>query len=94
VRPSVIPPPVTPRTSAALHLDPEPVPPDPGAQRKRTAIPRGTVQDGFDGVLGRYPVGIEAARVRWHSQQGPDELADALALAGIPLLIPGRSSRR
>ena len=30
---------------------------------------------GFDGALGRYPVGIEAAHVRWHSQQGPDELA-------------------
>jgi putative restriction endonuclease len=36
---------------------------------------------GFDGALGHYPVGIEAAHVRWHSQQGPDEIANALALA-------------
>ena len=28
---------------------------------------------GFDGSLGHYPVGIEAAHVRWHSQQGPDD---------------------
>ena len=38
---------------------------------------------GFDGALGRYPVGIEAAHVRWHSQQGPDELANALALCAL-----------
>ena len=38
---------------------------------------------GFDGALGRYPVGIEAAHVRWHSQQGPDELANALALCAV-----------
>lgn len=49
---------------------------------------------GFDGALGRYPVGIEAAHVRWHSQQGPDEIARneadlaVDALAGQPLLIP------
>ncbi|MGN6679876.1 MAG: hypothetical protein ACTHKL_19105 [Streptosporangiaceae bacterium] len=48
------------------------------------------------------PVGIEAAHVRWHSQDGPDETPNALALyvarnevgravdelAGKPLLIP------
>jgi putative restriction endonuclease len=38
---------------------------------------------GFDGAFGRYPVGIEAAHVRWHSQQGPDELANALALCAL-----------
>ena len=38
---------------------------------------------GFDGALGRYPVGIEAAHVRWHSQQGPDELTNALALCAL-----------
>ena len=38
---------------------------------------------GFDGALGRYPVGIEAAHVRWHSQQGPDEIANALALCAL-----------
>src|SRR5690348_6744959 len=34
-------------------------------------------------ALGRYPVGIEAAHVRWHSQQGPDELPNALALCAL-----------
>ena len=35
---------------------------------------------GFDGALGHYPVGIEAAHVRWHSQNGLDEITNALAL--------------
>jgi putative restriction endonuclease len=38
---------------------------------------------GFDGAIGRYPVGIKAAHVRWHSQQGPDEIANALALCAL-----------
>jgi len=38
---------------------------------------------GFDGALGRYPVGIEAAHVRWHSQEGPDEIPNALALCAL-----------
>jgi putative restriction endonuclease len=38
---------------------------------------------GFDGALGRYPVGIEAAHVRRHSQQGPDEIANALVLCAL-----------
>ncbi len=38
---------------------------------------------GFNGALGRYPVGIEAAHVRWHSQEGPDETANALALCSL-----------
>jgi len=38
---------------------------------------------GFDGALGRTPVGIEAAHVRWHSQDGPDEVANALALCAL-----------
>jgi putative restriction endonuclease len=37
---------------------------------------------GFDGRLGRNPVAIEAAHVRWHSQDGPDEL-------GVLGLSPG-----
>ena len=53
---------------------------------------------GFDGALGRYPVGIEAAHVRWHSQQGPDELANALALCALhhalfDLGVPGITRR-
>ncbi|MGH3389136.1 MAG: phosphorothioated DNA-binding restriction endonuclease [Actinomadura sp.] len=35
---------------------------------------------GFDGALGRNPVGIQAAHVRWHSQNGPDEIDNAIAL--------------
>jgi putative restriction endonuclease len=38
---------------------------------------------GFDGTLGRTPVGIEAAHVRWHSQDGPDDVANALALCAL-----------
>ena len=37
---------------------------------------------GFDGALG-HPVAIEAAHVRWHSQQRPDEMANALALCAL-----------
>jgi putative restriction endonuclease len=35
---------------------------------------------GFDGALGRNPVGIQAAHVRWHSHDGPDEIDNAIAL--------------
>ncbi|MCQ4040549.1 phosphorothioated DNA-binding restriction endonuclease [Streptantibioticus rubrisoli] len=38
---------------------------------------------GYDGALGRNPVGLEAAHVRWHSQHGPDELRNALALCAL-----------
>ncbi|MFP3987143.1 HNH endonuclease [Streptomyces sp. E11-3] len=38
---------------------------------------------GFDGALGRNPVGLEAAHVRWHSQDGPDELPNGLALCTL-----------
>jgi putative restriction endonuclease len=38
---------------------------------------------GFDGALGRTPVGIEAAHVRWHSQDGPDNVANGLALCAL-----------
>ncbi len=38
---------------------------------------------GFDGALGRNPVGIEAAHVRWHSQAGPDVVANGLALCAL-----------
>ena len=37
----------------------------------------------FDGRLGRNPVAIEAAHVRWHSWDGPDELANAIALCSL-----------
>ena len=35
---------------------------------------------GFDGALGRTPVGLDAAHVHWHSQDGPDDLENAIAL--------------
>jgi putative restriction endonuclease len=38
---------------------------------------------GFDGRLGRNPVAIEAAHVRWHSQDGPDDIANAVALCSL-----------
>ncbi|MFD9905752.1 phosphorothioated DNA-binding restriction endonuclease [Streptomyces sp. NPDC059063] len=38
---------------------------------------------GFDGALGRHPVGLEAAHVRWHSQDGPDEVHNGLALCSL-----------
>jgi putative restriction endonuclease len=38
---------------------------------------------GFDGALGRNPVAIEAAHIRWPSRQGPDEVANALALCTL-----------
>lgn len=38
---------------------------------------------GFDGRPGRNPVAIEAAHVRWHSQDGPDDLANAVTLRSL-----------
>ncbi|MGV9608887.1 phosphorothioated DNA-binding restriction endonuclease [Streptomyces sp. NPDC003631] len=38
---------------------------------------------GFDGAIGRNPVGLEAAHVRWHSQDGPDEVNNGLALCSL-----------
>ena len=38
---------------------------------------------GFDGALGRQAVGIEAAHVRWHSQDGPDEVSNASGLCAL-----------
>lgn len=35
---------------------------------------------GFDGAVGRNPVGIQAAHIRWHSQHGPDQIDNGLAL--------------
>ncbi|WP_229379025.1 phosphorothioated DNA-binding restriction endonuclease [Streptomyces sp. VRA16 Mangrove soil] len=38
---------------------------------------------GYDGALGRNPAGLEAAHVRWHSQDGPDEVHNGLALCSL-----------
>lgn len=38
---------------------------------------------GFDGRLGRDPVGLQAAHVHWHALGGPDEVANGLALCDL-----------
>lgn len=38
---------------------------------------------GFDGQLGGYPVGIDAAHVRWFTHGGPDDLDNGLALCTL-----------
>jgi putative restriction endonuclease len=38
---------------------------------------------GYDGALGRHAVGLEAAHVRWHSQDGQDEVSNGLALCSL-----------
>lgn len=38
---------------------------------------------GFDGALGRTPVGVEAAHVRWWSEGGPDDTTNGLALCSL-----------
>jgi putative restriction endonuclease len=38
---------------------------------------------GFDGRLGRDPVGLQAAHVHWHALGGPDEIANGLALCDL-----------
>ncbi|MYW69285.1 restriction endonuclease [Streptomyces sp. SID8379] len=38
---------------------------------------------GYDGALGRNPAGLEAAHVKWHSQDGPDEVHNGLALCSL-----------
>ncbi len=38
---------------------------------------------GFDGAIGRMPVGLEAAHVRWWVFQGPDDLTNCLCLCSL-----------
>ncbi|GAA2074196.1 HNH endonuclease [Streptomyces albiaxialis] len=38
---------------------------------------------GFDGRLGRTPVGLEAAHVRWWAFRGPDAVANGLCLCAL-----------
>ncbi len=38
---------------------------------------------GYDGGLGRSPVGLEAAHIIWHSQSGSDTLNNACALCSL-----------
>nr|WP_245793540.1 HNH endonuclease [Streptomyces pini] len=65
-----------------------------GARRRRPRRPEFTRQVlhayaracamcGYDGALGRHPAGLEAAHVRWHSQDGPDEPSNGLALCAL-----------
>jgi putative restriction endonuclease len=38
---------------------------------------------GYDGALGRDPAGLDAAHVFWHSQGGPDDADNGLALCAL-----------
>ena len=64
VRPPVVAQPVTPRPSGVLHLAPEAVRMDLGAQGERAAVPGGAVQDRIGGELRGHQdrlVGLRAA---------------------------------
>ncbi|RXS73136.1 restriction endonuclease [Streptomyces sp. TM32] len=91
------PPSLHPDIAAAVGLDLEPADgtrlaagPVPG--RRRAAELRRQVLIayeyrcafcGFDGSLGRVPVGLEAAHVRWWAFRGPDDLANCLCLCSL-----------
>ncbi|MFE1765775.1 phosphorothioated DNA-binding restriction endonuclease [Streptomyces angustmyceticus] len=91
------PPSVHPDLTAAVGLDLEPVDGARGAagtasRRRRAAELRRDVLIayeyrcafcGFDGAIGRVPVGLEAAHVRWWAFQGPDDLANCLCLCSL-----------
>lgn len=53
------------------------------AEQVLHAYARACAMCGYDGALGRNPVGLEAAHVRWHSQDGPDEPSNGLALCAL-----------
>ncbi|NJQ03593.1 phosphorothioated DNA-binding restriction endonuclease [Streptomyces zingiberis] len=62
-------------------------PPSPSPARRRgfadevlRAYGHACAMCGYDGTLGRHPVGLRAAHIRWHSQDGPDTPENALAL--------------
>ena len=38
---------------------------------------------GFGGLLGGQAIGVEAAHIRWHAADGPDEVANGLALCTV-----------
>lgn len=46
---------------------------------------------GCDGALGRNPAGLQAAHIRWHNSDGPDEVNNGLALCSLhyTLFDPG-----
>ncbi len=61
---------------------------DPGAARRLRARVLAAYGNrcafcGFDGALGRRPVGLEAAHVHWWAYDGPDELSNALCLCSL-----------
>lgn len=86
-----------PDIAAAVGLDPEPVDgprgaAGPAAGRRGAAELRRQVLIayeyrcafcGFDGSLGRVPVGLEAAHVQWWAFRGPDDLANCLCLCSL-----------
>ncbi|MBI2378507.1 MAG: hypothetical protein HYV07_31200 [Deltaproteobacteria bacterium] len=63
-----------------------------GARRKRDpdfreavlrAYERRCAVCGYDGQLGGVPLGLEAAHIQWHACDGPDEIANGLALCSF-----------
>ncbi len=63
-----------------------------GTARRRSPLWRNAVIEawdrscafcGWDGQLGGAPVGLEAAHVRWHAYDGPDDLDNGLALCSL-----------
>ncbi|HBW18435.1 MAG: HNH endonuclease [Streptosporangiaceae bacterium] len=76
---------------AGLNADPSPLAALPRRRARRSGFAEEVLRAyayscamcGFDGALGRNPVGIEAAHVRWHSQAGPDVVANGLALCAL-----------
>ncbi|NUU20507.1 MAG: restriction endonuclease, partial [Streptomycetaceae bacterium] len=96
---SAFPPSLHAEICAEVGLDLTPVGPGEAAwpawsaeRRVRDAALRAQVLDayacacafcGYDGTLGRVPVGLEAAHVRWWAYDGPDELGNSLCLCSL-----------
>jgi putative restriction endonuclease len=89
---------VAPDVLLAVGLDPELVPADatastvvPPDRRRSSAWPAAVLEAwdrqcafcGFDGMAGGVPVGLEAAHIRWHALDGPDDLDNGLALCSL-----------
>lgn len=80
-----------PALQEAVQEEPVRRSPRPGRRPRRADFAEEVLQAyafacamcGYDGALGRNPVGLEAAHVRWHSQGGPDELRNAVALCAL-----------
>ncbi len=80
--------------AAGLDLEPAEAYPPAGRERRQrdrrmrelvlTAYEYQCAFCGYDGVLDRTPVGLEAAHVRWWAHDGPDEVDNGLCLCSLP----------